>query len=129
MSSEPQWQQLQQQLADYLPLLARAAESVVDQEVSNYPILVYYHGEEVAALGLPVVSHTQADPSWSVNLTTLEELVTRKVVAVEKVDDFRQLYRARMSDHLCFLVWAQGNARFAFVPRPATVSPPESESS
>lgn len=109
------WQQLQTDLQTYLPLLQQAAETVRDENVSNYPLFVAYRGEETAAIGLPVIQQSEGGSAWTVNVTTLEELVARKVVALANIDGFRQVYKEH-TGKLCFLIWDEGEARFAFVP-------------
>ena len=127
MATLAQWHQLREDLGPYLPLLAQAADAVVDQGVSNYPLFVAYHGEEVAALGLPVLREgTVGGSAWSINVSTLEELVTRNVIGTERVDNFRQLYRGRRG-YLCFLIWQEDTANFAFLPRPDHAAGEEEE--
>lgn len=108
---------LQKALTPFLPLLAKAADTIVDQDISNYPIFVVYQKEEQAGLGLAVVAGTTENDHWSVNISTLEELATKQVVAMEKVDSFRKIYQSN-SDSLCWLVWQKGTAQIVFVPRP-----------
>ena len=117
MLSENQLNTLQQQLQPILPLLTQAADAVVDQDVSHYPIFVVFKSLEETGLGLPVVHGTAETGDWSVNASTLEELAAKQVVAMEKVDQFRSIYKSN-SPNLCMLVWSDGPAQFAFIPRP-----------
>ena len=112
---QPEWLDLPTAMAPYRTLLRQATEAVLDQEVSKYPILVAYQEPELAVIGLPVLQRTEAGSPWTVHLTTLEELTARKVVAMNQVDHFREVYR-RNAGQLCFLVWNEGEARFAFLP-------------
>lgn len=113
-----EWMQLQEDLRLYRPQLAAAADTVVDQEVSNYPVFLAYPGEEhTIGLGIPVfTAPTGRGQTWSVHLTTLEELVARQVVLEEKVDNFRQVYKST-TNALCFLIFTDGESRFGFLPR------------
>lgn len=108
---------LQEVLRPFLPLIAKAADAIVDQDISNYPIFVVYQEEEQAGLGLAVVAGTVENDHWSVNISTLEELATKQVVAMEKVDSFRKIYQSNPNS-LCWLVWQNGAAQIVFVPRP-----------
>lgn len=112
---QPEWLDLPTAMAPYRNLLRQATEAVIDQEVSKYPILVAYQGQEVAVIGLPVLQSTEAGNPWTVHISTLEELAARKVVSMNQVDHFREVYR-RNAGQLCFLVWNDGEARFAFLP-------------
>lgn len=113
-----EWIQLQEDLRIYRPQLAEAANTVVDQEVSNYPIFLAYPGEDnTIGVGIPVFSApTGRGQVWSIHLTTLEELVTRQIVLQDKVDNFREVYKSRQNA-ICFLIFTDGEARFGFVPR------------
>ena len=106
---------LQEQLRPYLSLLVKTADAVRDQDISNYPVFVVYREAEAAGLGLPVVAAEATAEGWSVNATTLEELATKKVVAMENVERFIPVYRSNEGT-LCFLVWREDDARFVFIP-------------
>lgn len=111
------WIQLQHDIKPYLTHLERAAATVRDQDVSNYPIFFAYNGEAnpnapgLATMEIP----TPRGVLWKVNMTTLEELVARQVVAQERIDPFRKIYK-NSPDNLCFLIVAEDGARFGFVP-------------
>lgn len=94
-------------------LLNRAIASITDQEISNYPIIV------VSALpieiGVPL--STQANLEWHINASTLEELYSKNVVAKDKVDDFRALYKSKSEKQYCFFFVEPENATFIFHPK------------
>lgn len=115
MLSEKELHELRQVLLPYLPLLEKAAASVQDQDISNYPIFVLYQQEENAGLGIPVVAGTPENTGWSVNVSTLEELATKKVVAMENVERFSSVYKTN-PQALCCLVWNGGAAQIVFIP-------------
>ncbi|MEL6832563.1 MAG: hypothetical protein AAFP77_06210 [Bacteroidota bacterium] len=115
MLSEKELHQLRQVLVPYLPLLEKTAESVMDQEISNYPVFVLYQQEENASLGIPVVAADAEKASWSINVSTLEELATKKVVAMENVERFTSVYKTN-TQALCCLVWNGGSAQIVFIP-------------
>ncbi|MEM6396621.1 MAG: hypothetical protein AAF741_09755 [Bacteroidota bacterium] len=128
MPTTTEWIQLQDDVRPHLQLLSEAADTVIEQEVSNYPVFVAYFAEEQdLEVGLPV---TQISSSrgrvWALRITTLEELVSRQVVLREKVDNFRQVYR-NTPDSICFLIWTDGEARFGFVQRAGQPSTEEAE--
>lgn len=118
MLNENELLALRQQLRPYLLLMKKAATAIVDSEVSKYPIFVVYQGEDTIGLGLSVVAGTPQNNNWSINATTLEELVTKQVITMDKVDDFRALFKNK-AGHACWLVWNEGPAQFVFVPYPA----------
>lgn len=115
MLSEKGLHGLEKQLQPFLLLLVKAANAVKDQEISNYPLFVVYQEEEAAGLGLPVVSAEATPDKWSINVSTLEELAAKKVVAMENVERFTAVYKTN-EGAICCLVWHEGNAQFVFVP-------------
>lgn len=119
MLSEKDLQQLKEQLSPYLSLMTNTAQAILDQDISNYPIFIVYQEEENAGLGLPVVAADMKTVAWSVNISTLEELAAKKVVAMENVERFTSVYKTNPTS-LCCLVWQEGNAQFVFIPRTET---------
>ncbi len=122
MATLQEWQTIREVLSDNTPFLHKAHQTVIDEQVSNYPIFVAYRGDEVAAIGIPVLQLSSLEQPWNINITTLEELVTKQVVKNAEVDSFRQLYKSR-STYLCFLIIQQGEANFAFLPNTEQHSP------
>ena len=119
MPENTEWIQLQEDIRPHLIELGQAADTVVNEEVSNYPVfLAFPVGEKTLELGLPVFEvPTPRGRTWQVHVTTLEELVARQVVLREKVDSFRQVYK-NTPNAICFLIFTDGQARFGFLPRP-----------
>lgn len=109
------WQTIREALSANVPFLEKARQTVVDEQVSNYPIFVAYRGGEISTLGIPVLQLQDLEEPQNINITTLEELVTKQVVKMEEVDNFRNLYKSR-SKYLCFLIFQEGEANFAFLP-------------
>ena len=105
--------ELQQTLQPYLPILTKANQMVLDQDVSNYPIFIYYQADDME-LGLPVIQ--EPEKNWTIHISTLEELVARSILERAKVDDFRKLYKSK-AGHLCLLVWRDTGAQFVFLPQ------------
>ena len=88
-------------LKRYRSTLAQAAETVRTENVSNYPIFV--------------ASKLDIDDNWAVNASTLEEFHAKRIIDVEKIDEFRTLYRKHNED-ICVFVLSEGGAKFVFIP-------------
>lgn len=119
MLNEQALRNLKDKLDVYLPLLSQAAETIKDQDISNYPVFMVYESEEHPGIGLPVVAAAQKGPEvfgWSINATTLEELVAKKIVAMENVDRFRSVYKTH-PNAICCLVWHENAGQFVFLPK------------
>ncbi|WP_116126212.1 hypothetical protein [Lewinella sp. IMCC34183] len=116
MQTDANWLQLQTDITPYHAPLHEAATTVVDEKVSNYPIFVAYAGEDLESLpGIFVLEvPTPRALVWTINVTTLEELVARQVIDREKVDPFRKVYKEH-PDAFCFLIIDEAGGRFGFV--------------
>lgn len=97
----------------WLPVMGRLADEVLDQDVSRYPIFVVHPAS--IELGLPVVEKGEHS-RWSIHISTLEEFAARQVIEMEKVADFRQVYKDPLA-FLCLFVLSDLGAQFLFLPR------------
>ena len=122
MSNDANWKQLQNDIARYHGPLGEASTTVVDEKVSNYPIFVAYAGEDIESLpGIHVMEvPTDRELVWTVNVTTLEELVAKQVVTQDKIDPFRKVYNEK-PESFCFLIIDEAGGRFGFVDRKPAV--------
>lgn len=108
-------EQLETELKPYLPVMGKAADAILDQDISSYPIFVVH--QITVDIGIPLLSHeAEGGPAWSVHASTLEELVTKKVVEVDKLDNFRQVYKDPR-ENLCLFVLSDLGANFMFISR------------
>ena len=114
MKSESTYTQLEKELKPYLPLLNQAADTIIDQEVSAYPIFILH--QQIVDIGVPLVEGGNEQMPWSVNASTLEELSTKKVIGMDKVNDFRKVYKDPR-EYLCLFVLSDSGANFVFTPR------------
>lgn len=113
MNLEDQYQQIYRELNPYLPILGQAADTILDQDVSLYPIFVV--SAEPIDMGIPLISRPDTG-QWLINASTLEELVTKRIVQEERLDVFRSVYKDPHT-HLCLLIFSEGNASIGFMPR------------
>lgn len=112
METKERYQQLQEELQPLLPTVAQAADAILDQEISKYPIFAL--SRQGLAIGLPL--YEREAPEWSINASTLEEFATKGLIEAEKVDNFRQVYK-NPQEQICFFVVDEGSATFIFLPR------------
>ena len=84
---------------------------VLDEEVSDYPILVWQRG---TALEVGVLLKADVRPGlWEVRLTTLEELVSKSLLLPDRVAEFRRVFSRPREQYCLFVVTPEG-ASFAF---------------
>jgi len=114
MAIEKNFEQLQKDLSPYQPLLSNTSDTILDQEISRYPVFVIH--QQMVEIGVPMLIKKEGGPQWSVNASTLEELATKKVVEMTKVDQFRKIFKDPLH-FFCLFVITEENASFVFIPR------------
>lgn len=105
--------QLEGELLPYKGLMGKAADVVIDQEVSNYPIFVV-HQDDIS-VGIPLDT-SQVYGKWLINVSSLEEFATKQLVASDKIDNFKSVYKDPKAN-LCLFLVQEGLATFIFIPR------------
>ncbi len=106
--------QMQTELRPLKLPLGKAADTVVDEGVSNYPVFVV-HKQQVS-IGIPIINHEEHGVAWSVNVSTLEEFVTKNLIQTDRIDEFREVFKP-VKEHLCLFVLSELGATFVFLPR------------
>jgi len=103
--------QLKDQLKGYVGLMDQAATVIINERVSNYPIIVV-HQQEVE-IGIPLQVEKYISGNWSLNASTLEEFVSKKIIEDEKIDEFRKVYKQH-ENHVCIFILSELGAQFIF---------------
>ncbi|HEB62183.1 MAG TPA: hypothetical protein ENI82_03430 [Bacteroidetes bacterium] len=114
MEIEQKFKKIQEELRPYKKILGKAADAIIDENVSSYPIFVVHRLE--VSIGIPIIKREEVEGNWSINASSLEELVTKKVIEMEKLDSFKGIYKNPRS-FLCLLLLSDFGATFAFLPR------------
>jgi len=108
------FKQLETELAPYKGLMSKASDAILRQEVSKYPIFVIH--QQIIDMGLPLVDKNASLGKWSVNASTLEEFVTKRLIDTDKLEDFKQVYK-NPENHLCLFILSDLGVTFVFTPR------------
>jgi dsDNA-binding SOS-regulon protein len=82
-------------------VFTQASSTIRDEGVSKYPIFVA-HQQEVMAVGLALVNGATMGCEFSYQATTLEELVAKRIVQFEQLEEFRKIYK-NPSKFWCFM--------------------------
>ena len=109
-----EYRQFQEELKPYLEMLAKASDVIEDQGVSAFPILVVH--QLMVDIGINIVDRENVKGNWSVNASSLEEFVTKQILSIEKIDDFKLVYKNHGGE-LCLFVLSDLGANFIFLPR------------
>ncbi len=105
---------LGQELDIYRKLMTEAAQMILDQGISKYPIMVA-HMQDLE-LGIPVFKREEhKDSKWSIHASTLEEFVAKQLIFPEKIEEFKKNYKDP-STHVCVFVLSELGAQFIFLP-------------
>ena len=113
MQKEQDLKLLEDELKPYKKLLGSVADTIMEQDVSSYPIFVIYR--EGIEVGIPLDTDN-IEGLWAVNASSLEEFVAKQLVLSDKVDDFKSVYKDPTA-FLCLFVVEKSGATFVFIPR------------
>ena len=116
MSDETLFKKLERELRQFKPLLAKAADSILDQDVSKYPIFIIHKGEIEVGVGL--INKEKIGGSWSINVSMLEEFAAKQLIQANKIENFQQIFKDP-TEYLCLFVLSEAGANFIFLPRPS----------
>lgn len=105
---------LEHELDTYRKIMTQAAQVILDQDVSKYPILVAHQQE--LELGMPIFKKEDNKGSkWSIHASTLEEFVSKQIVYPDKVEEFKANYKT-IDSSICVFVLSELGAEFIFLP-------------
>lgn len=105
---------LENELKPYVPALGKASETILTQNVSEYPIFIAH--QQQMDIGIPIMEKDTIKGDWSINASTLEEFTTKGLIQVNKIDDFKSVYK-NPEEFLCLFVISEIGATFVFLPR------------
>ena len=105
---------IQNEMKGFESILKQASDTILDEDVSKYPIFVVH--KQIIELGIPLVNREKHSTNWSINVSTLEEFYKKKLVVKSKVDQFRETYK-NPREHYCLFVLSDIGAQFMFFPR------------
>ena len=104
--------ELEQQLKPYKKILKQAADIILVQDVSKYPIFVV-HQQEIS-IGLPLIEKNGINFLWSINASTLEEFVTKGIIFEQNIDEFIKKFKDP-NQFVCTFVLSELGAQFIFL--------------
>jgi len=105
---------LEKIIAPHQQLLGQASDTVIQQNVSKYPIFVA--SENAVQIGIPILNPEELQGKWFLYISTLEEFATKNLIDMDKVDNFRSIYKSP-SDQFCIFLIEDIGATFVFLPR------------
>lgn len=105
---------LEKELKPYIGTMSEASDTILDQEITRYPIFVVHKLE--VAIGVSLVESTSESRKWSINASSLEEFVSKQLIEMNKIDSFKTIYKDPKK-YLCLFVLSDLGANFIFLKR------------
>ena len=112
MAEDIQFEEVKKIASRYSAILNQTVDSILDQEVSSYPIIVL--SKDTIEIGVRIGS--KLNDSWNLNASTLEEFAAKNLIHNERIDEFRKVYKDPVSNY-CFFLVEEEEASFIFQPR------------
>jgi hypothetical protein len=106
-------QELNQNLNIYKESIREISEEIIDNQVSKYPVFIA--SREETNLGKQIIDKEELALEWSINASTLEEFVRRKIVLENKLEAFKKSYKDP-KNFLCVFALLTENAGFIYLP-------------
>lgn len=113
-TADTKFKQLETELAPYKPTLSKAADAILEQDVSMYPIFVIH--QQTIEIGIPIARPEKVQGKWSANASSLEEFVAKQLIQPNRLENFKKIYK-NPETHLCLFILSDLGATFAFIPR------------
>lgn len=114
MGKADKYLQLENELKSYVAACGKAADIIIEQDVSNYPIFVV--SQQEIAMGISLINKEEQGGQWNINASTLEEFVAKSIIYNEKVDEFRDNFKS-VDEYICMFVLSELGANFIYLSR------------
>ncbi len=108
--TEEQFAQVETELKPYLSLLSKANDTILDEGVSKYPIIVY--SQEPVELGISLFEQN----NLFFRASTLEEFFVKQLIEPGQLEHFKSIYK-QPKRHLCIFVIQHTGNNFCFIKR------------
>jgi len=105
--------EIEKQLSLHNHLVTSAKQTVLDSDVTKYPIFVASKAK--VELGINLIDHEKTTALWSINVSSLEEFVAKNIIDSSKVDNFKQTYKDVDNYNCYFIISSVGN-QIAYLP-------------
>lgn len=86
---------------------------IMAEGLSAYPIFIAH--QHVVNVGELILDHVELKTNWSINASTIEELVESNIIKEDRKDAFIKKFK-RAQDFMCLFVVVPEGANFVFYP-------------
>jgi len=114
-------QQLRAELILFKEAIKETSRDIIKENYSQYPIFIA-HNDDVL-IGEKILDKKDMTTYYNISASTLEEFVEKKVISIDKVDEFKRTYK-KPKEFICFFVVVDLEAFFVYIPydSPATTN-------
>lgn|GEM_PF-117785 len=113
-------QTLRLDLNFYRDSIKEVSDEIIAEGYSQYPIFIAH--QETVTLGEVIIDREELGTNFTIQATTLEDLVKKNIVLPANVERFKQAFKNPKEQCCLFLVSSHG-AQFVFVPYEQTPAP------
>ena len=106
---------LEESLNKYQSILAQASDLVIQNQVTRFPIYVFYQEPEIE-VGVPLVDRKVNKGLWNIRISSLEEFREKALITGRKEENFRKTFKDP-ADFYCLFVLSELGAQFIYLPR------------
>jgi len=93
--------------------IKEVSQDIISEGFSKYPVFIAHQAE--VTLGEVILDKEELGTNFTIQATTLEELVEKQIVLPKNVEKFKSAYKDPEKQCCIFLVTEHG-AQFVFVP-------------
>ena len=111
--NEEQLLRIKQQVAGLGEWLERIVDAVIEENVSNYPILVFSDTEVEIGMDL---RRATGETHFLMRISTMEEFAVKGMISDEHLENFKEVYKDP-STNFCLFVIENQSGSFIFLPR------------
>lgn len=104
---------IEKELKVYNHIISQAKQTILDQDVTKYPIFVA--SKSKIELGISLIDREKTTAIWSINASSLEEFVAKNIVNAGKIEDFKKTFK-NVETYNCYFIVSDIGNQFAFLP-------------
>ena len=105
---------LQQDLEIFRESIREASQSIIDEEISDYPVFIA--SKDFFPIGELILDRDELQTNWSIFASTAEDLIKAGIIQVDKARFFITQYKSAKEYMCLFVVASEQEAGFIFVP-------------
>jgi len=105
---------IENEMKGFAKLLGAASDKIISSQASSFPIFVV--SKQPIALGINLIDREKVNSNWSINASSFEELVSKKLIFENKTADFQRTFKDP-NEYICLFVLSDLGAQYMFIPR------------